>query len=585
MALPVSHPTPAAVPPVETEAPIQPVKVLLVDDQPGRLLTYRAILEPLGEHLVEASSGQEALRILMKEDCAVILLDVNMPGMDGFETASLIHQHPRYEQIPIIFVSAVNVSDMDRLRAYKLGAVDYVSVPIIPEILRSKVMVLAELQRKRRALEDANRQLEDANLALQVEKMRELDRLNESLRSANTQLGQSNEALRIEVAERGKVEARLREQDRNKDEFLAILAHELRNPLAALSNAVRAQRASRGGGDPLADAMQRQVSVLVRLIDDLMDVARIAQDKLVLQRRPCDIAGILEAASETVSPLLLDGAHPLQLQLPHAPLVLSADPERLVQVFGNLLSNAAKYSDAGAPIRVEVWQDASEVAVAVVDEGIGLTAADIASVFDRFRQAESALDRAQGGLGIGLSLVKRLVELHGGRVTVSSGGPGHGTRFTVFLPLADSEPAASTAAGAAPAVEKPAPLAATPRPQRVLIVDDNRDSADTLAILLEALGHRVRRSYDPLEVEALVEGETPDLVLLDLGMPGMSGHELARRLRRRLGDRALLVAVTGWGQPEDRRRTAEAGFDAHLVKPVDADALLQLMVGWERRDG
>ena len=314
MALPVSHPTPAAVPPVETEAPIQPVKVLLVDDQPGRLLTYRAILEPLGEHLVEASSGQEALRILMKEDCAVILLDVNMPGMDGFETASLIHQHPRYEQIPIIFVSAVNVSDMDRLRAYKLGAVDYVSVPIIPEILRSKVMVLAELQRKRRALEDANRQLEDANLALQVEKMRELDRLNESLRSANTQLGQSNEALRIEVAERGKVEARLREQDRNKDEFLAILAHELRNPLAALSNAVRAQRATHGGGsDPLAEAMQRQVGVLVRLIDDLMDVARIAQDKLVLQRRPCDIAGILEAASETVSPLLLDGAHPLQL--------------------------------------------------------------------------------------------------------------------------------------------------------------------------------------------------------------------------------------------------------------------------------
>ena len=583
----MSQPTPVAAPSVEAGTAIQPVKVLLVDDQPGRLLTYRAILEPLGEHLVEASSGQEALRILMKEDCAVILLDVNMPGMDGFETASLIHQHPRYEQIPIIFVSAVNVSDMDRLRAYKLGAVDYVSVPIIPEILRSKVMVLAELQRKRRALEEANRQLEDANLALQVEKMRELDRLNESLRSANTQLGQSNEALRIEVAERGRIEARLREQDRNKDEFLAILAHELRNPLAALSNAVRAQRATHGGGsDPLAEAMQRQVGVLVRLIDDLMDVARIAQDKLVLQRRPCDIAAILEAASETVSPLLLDGAHPLQLQLPPTPLLLSADPERLVQVFGNLLSNAAKYSDAGAPIRVEVWQDASEVAVAVVDEGIGLTAADIAAVFDRFRQAESALDRAQGGLGIGLSLVKRLVELHGGRVTVSSGGPGHGTRFTVFLPLADSGPASSAAsANPAPEVEPPASLAAIPRPQRVLIVDDNRDSADTLAILLEALGHRVRRSYDPLEVEALVDAEAPDLVLLDLGMPGMSGHELARRLRRLLGDRALLVAVTGWGQPEDRRRTAEAGFDAHLVKPVDADALLQLMAGWERRDG
>ena len=568
------------------EAPpaTQPVNVLLVDDQPGRLLTYRAILEPLGEHLIEANSGQEALRVLMKEDCAVILLDVNMPGMDGFETASLIHQHPRYEQIPIIFVSAVNVSDMDRLRAYKLGAVDYVSVPIIPEILRSKVMVLAELQRKRRALEEANRQLEDANLALQVEKMRELDRLNDSLRSANTQLAQSNEALRVEVVERGKVEALLREQDRNKDEFLAILAHELRNPLAALSNAVLAQRASRGGDDPLAEAMQRQVGVLVRLIDDLMDVARIAQDKLVLQRRSCDIAGILESARETVEPLLQQGAHPLELQLPPEPLRLSADPERLVQVFGNLLSNAAKYSDAGAPIRVEVWQDATEVAVAVSDQGIGLSTSDIATVFDRFRQAESALDRPQGGLGIGLSLVKRLVEMHGGRVTVASGGPGQGSRFTVFLPLAGSEPREPAPATAAGADAPPAALAAAPRQQRVLIVDDNRDSADTLAILLEALGHHVRRSYDPLEVEALVDIEAPDLVLLDLGMPGMSGHELARRLRRRLGDRSLLVAVTGWGQPEDRRRTAEAGFDAHLVKPVDADALLQLMLGWERRD-
>ena len=256
------------------EAPpaTQPVNVLLVDDQPGRLLTYRAILEPLGEHLIEASSGQEALRVLMKEDCAVILLDVNMPGMDGFETASLIHQHPRYEQIPIIFVSAVNVSDMDRLRAYKLGAVDYVSVPIIPEILRSKVMVLAELQRKRRALEEANRQLEDANLALQVEKMRELDRLNDSLRSANTQLAQSNEALRVEVVERGKVEALLREQDRNKDEFLAILAHELRNPLAALSNAVLAQRATRRWTLSPADAGTALFCVADERFDGLLGV-------------------------------------------------------------------------------------------------------------------------------------------------------------------------------------------------------------------------------------------------------------------------------------------------------------------------
>ena len=581
MDVPVSATVPEAAPGDAAAATTQPMTVLLVDDQPGRLLTYRAILEPLGERLIEASSGQDALRMLMKEDCAVILLDVNMPGMDGFETASLIHQHPRYEQIPIIFVSAVNVSDMDRLRAYKLGAVDYVSVPIIPEILRSKVMVLAELQRKRRALEEANRQLEDANIALQAEKMRELDLLNDSLRAANAQLAQSNEALRIEVGERGKVEARLREQDRNKDEFLAVLAHELRNPLAALSNAVLAQRAGHPGQDPLAEAMQRQVGVLVRLIDDLMDVARIAQDKLVLQRRPCTLEAILNDAAETVAPLLQHGGHPLDLQLPESTLALDADRERLVQVFGNLLSNAAKYSDPGAPIRVEVWQDATEVAVAVVDQGIGLSAGDIATVFERFRQAESAMDRSQGGLGIGLSLVKRLVEMHGGRVTVASAGPGQGARFTVFLPLAQTP--GRTGAATTAALDAP-PEPAAPRPRRVLIVDDNRDSADTLAILLEALGHEAKRSYDPLEVEALVASDAPDLVLLDLGMPGMSGHELARRLRGRLGERARLVAVTGWGQPEDRRRTAEAGFDAHLVKPVDADALMQLMAEWDLRD-
>ena len=556
----------------------QPVNVLLVDDQPGRLLTYRAILEPLGERLLEASSGQEALRVLMQEDCAVILLDVNMPGMDGFETASLIHQHPRYERTPIIFVSAVNVSDMDRLRGYKLGAVDYVMVPIIPEILRSKVMVLAELQRKRRALEEANRKLADANLALQAEKMRELDVLNASLRNANAQLARSNEALRHEVGERGKVEARLREQDRNKDEFLAVLAHELRNPLAALSNAVHAQRMAHGDTDPLAQAMRRQVGVLVRLIDDLMDVARIAQDKLVLQRQPTTLGEVLEAARETVAPLLEAGGHALHVHQPTAPLPLSADPARLVQVFGNLLSNAAKYSDAGMPIVVEVRREDDEVVVSVVDQGIGLSEADAAAVFERFRQADSAVARAQGGLGIGLSLVKRLVEMHGGRVFASSPGPGKGARFTVRLPLA--QPGTDPAAAAAPE-----PMALMARPMRVLIVDDNRDSADTLAVLLDLLGHRVERSYDPLEVERIVAERPPELVLLDIGMPGLDGCELARRLRTGPGGETLrLVAVTGWGGAEDRRRTADAGFDAHLVKPVDADALLRLVADRKAAD-
>src|SRR5690606_14313470 len=259
---------------------------------PGRLLTYRAILEPLGERLVEATSGEEALKRLMEEEFAVILLDVNMPGMDGFETANMIPQHPRFEKTPIIIVTAVNVTDMDRLRGYKLGAVDYVMVPVIPEILRSKVVVLVELFRKRR-------ELQQANAALEAEKARELGRLNESLRATNAELAARNRELRNEVAERGRAEQRLREADRRKDEFLATLAHELRNPLAPLLNAINIRRLSKAGeDDPMQGLMERQLALLVRLIDDLLDVARITRGKLELRREPTTLQQVLESRSE-----------------------------------------------------------------------------------------------------------------------------------------------------------------------------------------------------------------------------------------------------------------------------------------------
>jgi len=261
-------PTPAGVVPGTGD----PATILLVDDQPGRLLTYRAILEPLGERLIEARSGEEALRCLMQEECALILLDVNMPGMDGFETASLIHQHPRYEQTPIIFVTAVNVSDMDRMRGYKLGAVDYVMVPVIPEILRSKVMVLAELYRKRRELQVANASLAAANADLRAEKTRELALLNDELREANNELARRNVQLQLQIGERELAQARLLKLDRRKDEFLATLAHELRNPLASLSNAVNVLQLSANatpgaGPTPLLATMQRQPGLPGPLID------------------------------------------------------------------------------------------------------------------------------------------------------------------------------------------------------------------------------------------------------------------------------------------------------------------------------
>ena len=549
-----------------------PVNILLVDDQPGRLLTYRAILEPLGERLVDASSGPEALQKLMQEEFAVILLDVNMPGMDGFETASLIHQHPRFERTPIIFVTAVNVSDLDRMRGYKLGAVDYVMVPVIPEILRSKVVVLAELFRKRRELQLANERLAAANEALRTEKARELEVLNESLRLANVELAQRNVDLQSQIGERARAEAQLRELDRRKDEFLATLAHELRNPLAPLRNAVSIRKLT-GSDDPLQEMMERQLSLLVRLIDDLLDVARISRGKLVLKPEPTTLQEVLHAAIETAAPVLEAGAHPLQVAVPEVALPMLADGERLSQVFCNLLSNAAKYSDPGREIEVVAQRGGQEVTVSVIDRGIGLTDQQIGEVFELFAQVDTSIERARGGLGIGLTLVKQLVEMHGGSIRVHSDGLEQGSTFSVTLPLREvqAEPPRKPALAEANAQK---------RTRRILVLDDNRDAADTLAMMLELLGHEVRRLYDPQEAVAEVERFDPDLVFLDIGMPNLSGYELAQRLRAQTGgSERVLVAVTGWGQPDDRRRTAEAGFDHPLVKPPDLDIVRRICDG------
>jgi signal transduction histidine kinase len=550
----------------------EPVNILLVDDQPGRLLTYRAILEPLGEVLVEARSGEEALTRLMAEEFALILLDVNMPGMDGFETASLIHQHPRFEKTPIIFVTAVNVTDMDRLRGYKLGAVDYVMVPVIPEILRSKVMVLAELHRKRRELQATNAKLAAANAALQVEQARELAVLNASLRHANTALGSQNVELHKEIAERGRVEKLLREADSRKDEFLATLAHELRNPLAPLQNALSIRRLA-GGEQPdaLQGLMERQLALLVRLIDDLLDISRISRSKLELRKEATTLHDIIECAIETATPTSEQRGHSLTVGLPDSRVVLTADSARLSQVFANLLNNAAKYSEPGGRIELTASVTKNEVLVAVRDAGIGLAAADLEGIFELFSQVDSSIERAHGGLGIGLTLVRRLTEMHGGHVSVASAGPGCGSTFSIRLPLevAPAPLASGDDADSADVREE--------RRKRVLVVDDNRDAAETLAMMIELLGHDVRWLFDPHAVVAEIATFQPEIVFLDVGMPGLSGYELTRQIRGLPGGDALLVvAVTGWGQPADRERTRDAGFDEHLVKPPAMEAIMSL---------
>ena len=570
--------------PAARAAGVEPARILLVDDQPGRLLTYHTILEPLGEQLVQAESGREALKLLMEDDFALILLDVNMPGMDGFETASLIHQHPRYEKTPIIFVTAVNVSDMDRLQGYKLGAVDYVMVPLIPEVLRGKVEVLVELYRKRRELQVLNESLAAQNQALQREKARELEALNESLRVANEALAARNQELQNEVAERVRAESRLRDVDHRKDVFLATLAHELRNPLAPLQNALNIRRLSgNGAADPLQDTMERQVALLVRLIDDLLDIARITQDKLTLARADIRLADVLHAAVEIAQPGLDAGGHRFRLALPTREVVLHADLARLAQVFANLLNNASKYSDPGSRIDLEasVAEAGDEVVVSVRDTGIGLEGDQLEAVFDVFRQVDTAIERSRGGLGIGLTLVQKITRMHAGRVEVESAGPGTGCTFRVHLPCCPDakmpQPAGHATADARAVAVDDEPHTPHPGTARVLVVDDNRDAADTLAMMVRALGHEVVQVYDPALVEAEVERFAPGLVFLDIGMPGRSGHEIARSLRNAGATLALrIVAVTGWGQPEDRERTRDAGFDEHLTKPPQLEAIRRI---------
>jgi signal transduction histidine kinase len=549
------------------------VNILLVDDQPGRLLSYEAILGELGENLVRASSGTEALARLMEMEFAVILLDVNMPGMDGFETASLIHQHPRHEKTPIIFVTAVHITDLDRIRGYNLGAVDYVFVPVVPEILRSKVLVLCELFRQRRELQRLNRHLEvandelaHANAALQAEKALELRALNDALERTNRDLAHTNANLQSEIAERRRAEERLRDTDRRKDEFLATLAHELRNPLAPIRNALRLLQV--GDRASAADAMyimERQLRQLVRLIDDLLDVSRITRGRLEMRKRRVLMQAILDDAIETARPAIDDAGQHLLVDLPAGEQYIDADPERLAQVFSNLLNNASKYSELDGRIRLKAVVEGDVVRVTVNDEGIGIPPHLLDQIFELFVQADTSLERSRGGLGIGLTLVRQLVEMHGGKVTAHSGGAGSGSSFVVELPLPGGAPL--VAAPAAPTAQE---AAVDDSVRRILVVDDNRDAADTLALTLRMFNHDVRVVYDPLQAIELAEGFRPDLVFMDVGMPGMNGYDLVKRMRGRpWSEQTLIVALTGWGQEEDRRRSRDAGFDHHLVKPAE----------------
>jgi signal transduction histidine kinase len=570
--------------------------ILIVDDQPSNLLALEAILEGLGQNLVRATSGEEALRRLLEQDFAVLLMDVKMPGMDGIETAALIRARDRSRHTPIIFLTAIERSEVEMFKGYQLGAVDYLFKPPQPEILRSKVAVFVELHRK---TEQVRRQAEQ----LRDNERREMER-----RLAAEKQRWEMERLREEAERERQAAEALKEADRRKDEFLAMLAHELRNPLAPILNAlhlIREHRDDREALDMARDIVERQVKHMARLIDDLLDVSRINSGKIKLQRERVELTDVIQRAVETVAPLLRSRRHELSVTLPPRPVWLDADPTRLEQVFSNLLNNSAKYTPEAGHIwltaevsgqRSEVRSPRSEVrgqetengssltadfcpltpeqevVVSIRDDGIGIPEDMLERIFELFAQVDRSLSSAsQWGLGIGLALVRTLVDMHGGSVKASSAGANKGSEFVVRLPLL-----AGSREPIRPAEEAPAVPAA--RQARILVVDDSRDAAQSLALLLRIKGHDVRTAHDGPEALDVARQQQPDVVFLDIGLPHLNGFEVASRLRREPGTRdAYLIAMTGYGQDEDRRRSREAGFNCHLVKPVDPEDLQQLL--------
>jgi PAS domain S-box-containing protein len=376
-----------------------------------------------------------------------------------------------------------------------------------------------------------------------------------------------------DITLRKHAEEALRQADRRKDEFMAILAHELRNPLAPIRNAAQVLRAARR--DPAAldwavDVIERQMEQVTRLVDDLMDVSRITRDKLVLQRQRVELAAVVNSAAEAIRPLIEGARLEFTVTVPQEPITLDADPARLSQALCNLLSNAARYTERNGHVWLTAERQGSDAVITVRDTGIGIPPEMLPRVFEKFAQLDRPLERSRGGLGIGLSLVKALVERHGGTVHARSGGPGKGSEFTVRLPIVVE------ATEFAPLDEdsNTAPHSGL----RILVADDNHDSTSTLSMLLRILGNDVRTANDGVEAFGEADEFQPDVALLDIGMPKMNGYETAKRIREQpWGKRMVLIAVTGWGQDRDRQLSREAGFDHHLVKPVDPVVLTKLL--------
>lgn len=510
--------------------------ILVVDDNPSNLVAMEVALAPLGRRLVLAHSGTEALSCLLRGDFALVVLDVQMPGMDGFETAQLMRSRDRCRSTPIIFVTGISWPEDTDLRGYELGAFDFMMKPIRPAVLRAKASVFIQLQ----------------------ERTIDLQRKSEELRQAQA---------------RAHEHERQREAGRAKDEFIAMLGHELRNPLAPIVMALDLMRShSPNNSERERAIIERQVAHMIRLVDDLLDISRITQGKIELRRERHELADIVARAVELASPLLEKKSHKLSVEIAARGFTVDGDMTRLSQAVANLVTNAAKYTERSGTIVVDARRLESTILLRVRDSGIGISAEMLPRVFDLFTQESQATDRPQGGLGLGLAIVKSIVVMHGGAVTARSEGIGRGSEFLIELPAAIEQVEAVLIGELKPQREFVGAEPAVAR--RILVVDDNEDAGELLADALGRLGHDVRVAVDGPSALLMVGTFVPDVALLDIGLPVMDGYELVRRLRALLPSGGTrFIALTGYGQGADRRRSEEAGFDLHLVKPVSLETL------------
>jgi signal transduction histidine kinase/DNA-binding response OmpR family regulator len=662
-----------------------PEQILLVDDRPANLMVYQSILEELGQTLVTASSGEEALKLVLRHDFAVILLDVNMPTMSGFETATLIRKRKKSASTPIMFLTAFT-DEMNIIQGYESGAVDFMPTPVVPSVLKAKVRVFIELARmKRQAALQAEERARREAAEEQAATFAFLARVSEDLARARTrqdfmrtlvrlpvpdmaeaamvwfkngdhpdsiEWASSDETLvaspavidRLEPAVarvmldgrpslfadvvggilsyaqilpltvQGRAEGvlvlgsrqmraqvsplandlaaragvalenimlfeQVQEADRRKDEFLGMLAHELRNPLGPIYNCLQLQRMLKpddGRQGQVRDTIERQIKHMGRLVDDLLDATRLAHGKILLRKERCDLTQVVRQTVEDYRNVLEASGMVAVVEVPSEPVWIEGDPTRLVQVVGNLLHNAHKFSQAGGTITVRLDRDGENMArISVTDAGIGIEPNMLLHVFDVFRQADQGLDRSRGGLGLGLALVKGLVALHGGSVEACSEGLNRGAEFRIRLPVvaAVGQPEART--------DQPERREAA---RKILVIDDNRDAAESLGMLLQHDGHDVEIAFGAEEGLRLARDHRPEVILCDIGLPVMDGYQVIRQIRAdKALSRAYVMALTGYGREEDQKRSREAGFDLHLTKPIDRATLTAALERARRR--